>query len=150
MKKDLKKEWESKFLEKISTVHKRNKEKKVAKIMSRIGTVKNSLVSRSKKMEVECNITIDELREMFYESYGQTCKYCSKILTIDNMVIDHIIPISKGGTSNRDNLQIICKTSNTMKGSLMESDFKFLLDWLDTVSEELRKDISIRLSRGIH
>jgi 5-methylcytosine-specific restriction endonuclease McrA len=150
MKKKIKEEWISKFEEKISTVHKRNKSAKISKILKRAITVKNSLVSRSKKSGVECTITVEELREMMYAAYGQKCKYCDKILTIDNMVIDHIIPISRGGTSNRENLQIICKTSNSMKGSLMESDYKILLDWLDSVSEELKKDITIRLSRGIH
>jgi 5-methylcytosine-specific restriction endonuclease McrA len=70
-------------------------------------------------------------------------------MDINNIVLDHIIPISKGGTSNPDNLQIICKASNAMKGSLDETNFSILLNWLDSVPEELKKDISIRLARGV-
>ena len=143
-------EWSDKFLEKIKGTHKRNLAKVVARIMKRTATVKNSLVARSKKYDVECNVTVDELRQLMFDSYGTTCKYCDKILKIDNMVFDHIVPISKEGTSNIDNLQIICRTSNGMKGSLTEENFGILLEWLKTVPDELSRDIRIRLSKGIN
>lgn len=143
-------EWFVKYKEMIQPYHKRNLDDVVNKILKRADTLKNSLASRSKKHNVDCNITLEELRNLIYNSYGTKCKYCEKILTIKNFVVDHILPVSKGGHSNLDNLQLICKTSNSMKGSLTEDDFFILLDWLQTVSEELRKDISIRLARGIH
>jgi 5-methylcytosine-specific restriction endonuclease McrA len=142
-------DWEDKFLEKIKCCHKRNLNKVVSKIMKRTASAKQGLVTRSKKYGVECNITVDELRHLVYESYGKSCKYCGRIMTINNLVFDHIIPISRSGTSNKENLQIICKTSNGMKGSLTEEHFDILLEWLKTVPEELQKDIRVRLSKGI-
>jgi 5-methylcytosine-specific restriction endonuclease McrA len=142
-------EWEDKFLEKIKCCHKRNLNKVVNKIMKRTASAKQGLVTRSKKYDVECNITVDELRHLVYESYGNPCKYCGRIITINNLVFDHIIPISRSGTSNKGNLQVICKTSNGMKGSLTEEHFGILLEWLKTVPEELQKDIRVRLSKGI-
>jgi len=97
---------------------------------------------------VDCNITIEELRQLTYEKYGTTCKYLNRVLKIDNMVYDHIVPITKGGTSNIENIQIICRAANNIKGSLIESDLYILLNWLDTISEELRTDIRIRLAGG--
>lgn len=149
-KKQVTADWSDKFLEKIKGTHKRNLAKVVTRIMKRTATVKSSLVTRSKKYNVECNITVDELRQLMFDSYGTTCKYCDKILKIDNMVFDHIVPISKQGTSNIDNLQIICRTSNGMKGSLIEEHFDVLLEWLTTVPKELQDDVRIRLSKGIH
>jgi len=146
----LRQEWESKFLEKIKCCHKRNLDKVIKKILKKVDSVKTSMVSRSKKYNVECNITIEELRMLVFENYGKKCKYCEKILKTDTMVFDHIVPISKGGTSNIDNIQLICRTSNGMKGSLNENSFKLLLDWLETVPKELQDDIRIRLSKGIH
>lgn len=142
--------WSTKFLEKIKGTHKRNLTKVVTRIMKRTSTVKGSLVTRSKKYGVECNVTVEEIRQLMLGMYGTKCKYCDKILKVDNMVFDHIVPISKQGTSNIDNLQIICRTSNGMKGSLTEENFGVLLEWLETVPEELAKDIRIRLSKGIH
>jgi 5-methylcytosine-specific restriction endonuclease McrA len=143
-------DWEDKFLEKIKCCHKRNLPKVVAKIMKRTTTAKAGLIARSKKYNVECNITVDELRELVYDVYGTECKYCGRPITIKNLVFDHIIPISKNGSSNKDNIQVICRTSNGMKGSLTEEHFGILLEWLKTVPEELSKDVRIRLSKGIH
>jgi 5-methylcytosine-specific restriction endonuclease McrA len=142
-------EWQEKFLEKIKSCHKRNLNKVVNKILKRADSTKIALVTRSKKHGVECNITVEELRELLYKMYGTKCKYCDKILNINTLVFDHIIPISKGGSSNIDNIQIICKTSNGMKGSLSEENFQIVLDWLETVPEEIKKDISVRLARGV-
>jgi len=143
-------DWEEKFLKRISTVHKRNLKKVVSRILKKITTAKYSIDSRSKKYNVSSNVSIEELRELVYKAYGQKCKYCDKTITVANFVFDHIHPISKQGTSDAENLQVICKTSNVMKGSLTESNFKILLDWLNTLDDELKKDISIRLSRGLH
>jgi len=142
-------EWQEKFLEKIKSCHKRNLNKVVNKILKRADSTKIALVNRSKKHNVECNITVEEIRQLIYDFYGQKCKYCDKILNINTFVFDHIIPISKGGSSNIDNIQLICKTSNGMKGSLSEQHFQIVLDWLDTVPEEIKKDISVRLARGV-
>jgi 5-methylcytosine-specific restriction endonuclease McrA len=142
--------WLDKFLEKAKTVHKRNLDRFARRMLSRCDRWKGGLVSRSKKMNVECKVTPDELRQLIYDYYGTNCKYCGKRLDINNLVIDHVVPISKGGSSNIDNLQIICKTSNAMKGSLDEHNFILLLEWLNSAPDELKKDISIRLARGIH
>ena len=115
-----KQEWKLKFIEKAATVHKRSLERFADKMIKRTSGWKSSLVTRSKKNNVECSVTLDELRQLLYDNYGTKCRYCHKILDINNLVIDHIVPISKNGTSNIENLQVICKTSNSMKGSLDE------------------------------
>lgn len=143
-------EWKERFLEKVNLVHKKNKNKVVDKILRKIDSAKGSMQTRSKKYDVKYDISLDDLRELVFESYGQKCKYCDKILTVKTMVVDHIIPLSKGGESSISNLQIICKTSNSMKGSLTEQNYKLLLEWLETVPDELKRDVSIRLARGIN
>jgi 5-methylcytosine-specific restriction endonuclease McrA len=145
----VKSEWELKFIETMRPFHQKNRLPMLAKrMLKKLDGVKGSMVSRSKKYEVDCNITLDELRQLALDSYGTQCKYLQRTLKIDNMVFDHRIPISKGGTSNIDNIQVICKAANNIKGSLVESDLMILLNWLDTVSEELREDIRIRLAGG--
>ena len=42
------------------------------------------------------------------------CKYCGSTL---NLEIDHIIPISKGGKSEYNNLQTLCHRCNVNKGT---------------------------------
>jgi 5-methylcytosine-specific restriction endonuclease McrA len=46
------------------------------------------------------------------ERAGHTCSHCGKT---GNMTIDHIIPLSKGGGYNIENLQPLCKSCNSSK-----------------------------------
>ena len=46
---------------------------------------------------------------------GVQCLNCGA--TID-LVIDHVIPVAKGGISQPENLQLLCKTCNNLKGKL--------------------------------
>jgi len=43
---------------------------------------------------------------------GGKCFYCEAVLDINEATIDHVIPQSKGGTNNLDNLVICCKYAN--------------------------------------
>ena len=141
--------WLQRFTEKAKTAHKRNISKFAQRMYNRCTQWKNSLYTRSKKYGVVCTITIEELRELLYTVYGTPCKYCGKKLDTNTLVLDHIIPISKGGSSNINNLQTICRTCNGIKGALEEYQFLTLLEWLESIPEDMRKDIRVRLSRGV-
>ena len=53
------------------------------------------------------------------------CPYCNKPFTDGH--IDHIIPLSKGGTSYRSNLCYVCIRCNLRKGSMSLDKFLTLL-----------------------
>ena len=55
-----------------------------------------------------------KLAPKIYASHGAVCQNCGDT---DNLTIDHIIPISKGGTNELDNLQPLCKSCNSSKGT---------------------------------
>lgn len=42
------------------------------------------------------------------------CPYCNKNKTD---TIDHVVPLSKGGTNNKDNLIAVCRSCNSKKGA---------------------------------
>lgn len=48
--------------------------------------------------------------------YGAACMHCG---AIESLVLDHILPIAKGGTSTLENVQLLCARCNTLKGKLM-------------------------------
>ena len=41
--------------------------------------------------------------------------YCTMCGSTRDLVADHVIPLSRGGTSTPDNLQVLCRTCNTRK-----------------------------------
>lgn len=54
------------------------------------------------------------------------CAYCH---ATENLTIDHKIPISKGGTSAKSNLQCLCSRCNGMKSSMTQREVKKLFQW---------------------
>lgn len=50
------------------------------------------------------------------DTYGEVCANCGDT---ENLVIDHIVSIARGGLSEVDNLQLLCVTCNTIKGKLI-------------------------------
>ena len=44
------------------------------------------------------------------------CNGCKVLFQFRNLTIDHIVPQSKGGQNNEENLQLLCGACNSMKG----------------------------------
>lgn len=53
-------------------------------------------------------------RRRIYERDSHRCVLCA---TTNALSIDHIVPITKGGTSDDDNLRTLCKSCNSSKGN---------------------------------
>ena len=47
---------------------------------------------------------------------------CFKCGTMLNLHLDHIIPISKGGKNELNNIQILCQKCNLLKGNKINED----------------------------
>ena len=44
---------------------------------------------------------------------------CANCGAEDDLVLDHVIPVAKGGVSKLENLQLLCAVCNRIKGKLM-------------------------------
>ena len=53
------------------------------------------------------------VRNAVFERDNHRCKYCGRT---DDLEVDHIIPIAKGGKTTMDNLQTLCHDCNKRKG----------------------------------
>ncbi len=45
-----------------------------------------------------------------------TCVYCTAALSEENFVLDHLVPVAKGGTNRKHNLVAACGTCNHRRG----------------------------------
>ncbi|QDP50905.1 MAG: hypothetical protein Tp132SUR00d2C45923861_1 [Prokaryotic dsDNA virus sp.] len=138
--------WEQKFNKKLKRHHGTFAKKTFHRLMKKSSTLRSTLKRRSKEYEVEFNISLEEVRELLYRVYGKKCCYCDCKLLVSNMVCDHILPLSLGGNSTPDNLQMICGRCNTRKGPLTDRNFRKLLKWLDRQNGELRKYVLRKMS----
>lgn len=54
---------------------------------------------------------------------GYRCQLTGRELTPENASLDHVHPISKGGSHSAENIQVIIKEANAAKGTLSEDEF---------------------------
>lgn len=71
-------------------------------------------IKRARKLENGGSHTVQDVADIFKSQRGK-CAYCKKKVTMLNKHVDHIIAISKGGTNDRRNLQILCQRCNLRK-----------------------------------
>ena len=77
---------------------------------------------------IERTLSQVELRQ--YRSYKHTlfglqegkCNGCEVLFPFRNMTIDHIIPRSRGGTDDPDNLQLLCAACNSTKSNRTQEE----------------------------
>ena len=132
-------------LEPIHRTHWKGAYKRLSRKMS---SLKGGLMRRSKECNVRCEITGNDIRKMFLDSYGKGCKYCDKQLKLNTIACDHIIPLSKGGDSTVENLQLICRSCNARKGPLDESDFAILIQLILDLPDEISRYVMTKLAKG--
>ena len=129
-------------------IHKTFWERVHKKLLRKISTLKSSLKRRSYEHGVLFNISNKDLKELFLKLYGRECRYCDKTLRINTMVCDHIVPLSKGGDSTKENLQLICRSCNSRKGPLKEEDFLRIVKWISKQSMEVKDYLLRKLAKG--
>lgn len=117
-KKDSSRNWRKNNPDKAKEKHERWKNKNLGyykewrKSISGIASKRaGNYKRRSRGGLVDAKI-IRELLELYKE-----CAYC---FSEERLTIDHIIPISKGGGSERTNLQVLCFTCNIKKGAKIQ------------------------------
>jgi 5-methylcytosine-specific restriction enzyme A len=58
------------------------------------------------------------------------CYYCHRHVTPAELTMDHIVPLSRGGTSSKANLVPTCKSCNTKKKILLPLEWEEYMERL--------------------
>ncbi|MBR2741226.1 HNH endonuclease [Candidatus Saccharibacteria bacterium] len=75
---------------------------------------------------------------------GKRCAICGKMIeSVDDLTVDHIIPISKGGKREISNCQLAHKSCNSRKSDIMPDEYERLLRY------NRRRIMLMRVRRGI-
>jgi 5-methylcytosine-specific restriction endonuclease McrA len=91
---------------------------------------KDNNIRETRKTQAGGSYTIQEWY-VLCEFYDFCCLKCKKQFPFDKLTVDHIKPVSKGGTSFIWQLQPLCRSCNSSKGD-KEIDYrKTLPDWID-------------------
>ena len=101
---------------------KKLKHYKVIKIKS-IKEVKEKVIEEKPKRRC---FSEKERNDIYAKSEGK-CALCGKFIRFDEFTIDHILPISRNGSNDLDNLQCTCKQCNGIKQNLTEPELMDVL-----------------------
>ena len=112
----------------------------------RLKNMYSSCKTRDKKYERETHFTIAMLRELAKTVIGKPCKYCGELIDHNNISMDHIVPLSRGGNSTIDNLQLVCKRCNIQKDKMLDYEFTKLKELVNTFTDESRIYVNKKLS----
>lgn len=67
------------------------------------------------------------IKQMVLQRSAGRCWYCGEVLNVAGRQtnhIDHVLPVSKGGSNDPDNLVAACRTCNTEKADMTLKEFR--------------------------
>ncbi|MBD5584308.1 MAG: HNH endonuclease [Clostridia bacterium] len=68
--------------------------------------------------QIEQRVWLDgQVRRDIFEKSRHKCARCGRILAYKDMTVDHVIPLSKGGTNDPTNLVCLCEECNKKKSN---------------------------------
>ena len=71
-------------------------------------------------------------KQKMYGLQGGCCAGCGDQYAIAKLTVDHKVPLSKGGSDRRPNLQLLCPGCNTAKADLSQEEFEAVVRaWKD-------------------
>jgi 5-methylcytosine-specific restriction endonuclease McrA len=88
-------------------------------------------MSKAQRKGIPGYHTLEEW-EAIIEWFGYACVYCE---SEENITKDHIIPTSRGGSNDPENLQLLCRSCNSKKNARIEAP-------IPTVYKPLRENRS--------
>lgn len=86
---------------------------------------------RSIKAEKDKARKLRKTRWWQQKTASGTCYYCGRNVGFKNLTMDHVIPLSRGGRSTKDNIVPCCKECNTRKKSSLPIEWDEYLETLD-------------------
>lgn len=80
------------------------------------------------------------LRQRLYARQSGRCALTGLPLDGVPVHVDHIIPITRGGTDDESNLQLVVRPANMAKGNGTDEEFR---TWLLAAADALRQKIKL-------
>lgn len=90
-----------------------------------LGFVATNHRRRARLREAAGTFTPADLRELRKLQHGR-CGYCGILMTgkgLHQETVDHVIPLSRGGSNAPDNLVLACRSCNARKGRMTGHEF---------------------------
>lgn len=132
---------------------KKNKEIKLVRgkpvdpLLLKARNLRSSLLRRISPELKDTTPTVQELYKWLNAPH-HTCYYSLQDLKIEDLTVDHKIPLTRNGTNELSNLCYCSASMNSIKGELTEEEFREFLELCKKWDEKIRNNFFARLQRG--
>lgn len=83
-----------------------------------------------------------DVKEDILRKSDGVCAHCGcQVVVGDNFTVEHVVPISKGGTNDLVNIVALCRTCNVTKGDGIWHPYEYLTYLHEENKEELKEYI---------
>jgi len=79
------------------------------------------------------------IKEYVINRDGMICCYCDKLLTIESITMEHIVPDSRRGTFNTTNLTVSCSEHNNQRGNKPFFEYCKQFNWPERKLDKYKK-----------
>ena len=117
------KRWRRKNLSRVRGYRKKWKQRNPARWHA--VQIASSIVRRARRYNAPGNFTADDIATIYNWQDG-LCYYCG-VDTKGRFAMDHMIPLSRGGSNYPSNLVVACRPCNLRKHAMMADEFTALL-----------------------
>jgi 5-methylcytosine-specific restriction endonuclease McrA len=66
-------------------------------------------------------------RAALYARDNWICYRCERVCTPANITLDHVVPLTRGGSHTADNLRVCCRSCNSRKGRHLLTELAYIL-----------------------
>lgn len=118
-------------------------------------TYDNMLVRITRKGFYGLPFTKEEFRAHVLAAMGGhedgyfRCRYCNGFFSLEQVAVDHMLPLGRGGGVELENLDFPCKSCNGRKGTMPPEEYVKLLRFLDNELPLAKNDILRRLEISV-
>ena len=88
---------------------------------------RQSIKVRVKRLGLPADQIERMTRQEIIDRDKSICYLCGKTCQHDEIHLDHVIPLSRGGLHTKKNLKVSCSTCNLGKGSMTEAEYRNVL-----------------------
>ncbi|MBL8797365.1 MAG: HNH endonuclease [Planctomycetia bacterium] len=103
---------------------------------------------QKKRAKDALDYQLPEFRQLVQQTLGAPCPYCDVALTVFNFSVDHVRPLSRGGSHAIGNLALCCERCNQIKGMMTDGEFCELIDMIRCWEPQVRTNLLARLRAG--
>ncbi len=61
----------------------------------------------------------------------RVCHYCGQVTAMEELTMDHLVPLARGGRSVKNNLVPSCKECNNLKKTMLPMEWEDYMERLD-------------------